>query len=176
MNNPLFEDMNHEYQEFLKNDETKPPAAISENIFRTIYHDLHPNAWEVFAKLSLIHVVSALVTLSICPQFGIRIFGNGMGLMHYFMHFGPFVCAIFCGSFFVGTTMIIANIWLTAEELGTLRKQRFLQLTALLLLSLGAFIMADADILFGFTAFWLFGSLVSGISMMELGWRIRRPL
>jgi hypothetical protein len=89
--------------------------------------------------------------------------------MKFFMNFGEYGCTIICGGFFVGASVFASSIWLRSEELKVLRKHRLLQVTALTFLSLGAFIMLDSEIIFGFAAAWALGSIAGGIAMLELG-------
>ncbi|MEO5969705.1 MAG: hypothetical protein ABIQ95_07230, partial [Bdellovibrionia bacterium] len=78
-----------DFLDFKNGESVVPPLYLTEKIIDQIHHDLNPSAWIVFSKLSLIHFVVGIVTLSICPQFGFRVFGSGAGLMGMFMELGP---------------------------------------------------------------------------------------
>ncbi|MFL5813890.1 MAG: hypothetical protein ACJ763_09965 [Bdellovibrionia bacterium] len=164
--------MNTEYQEFLNKQES-PPKKASEQILAQIHQDLHPSVWKTFSKLSLIHFAVALVTLSICPQFGIRLLGEGMGLMHVFMGLGDLGCPLACGFFFTGTTLLVASLVLRPEEIRALRRNRFTEALALTLLSLGFFVMIRAEIALGFALLWMLGSIIGSLLALELGWMAR---
>jgi hypothetical protein len=162
-----------DYLEFLNSEGFAPSLALTEKLKNNIFQDLHPNFWLVLSKLALIHLVSAVVTLSLCPQFGFGLFGVEMGLMHFFNLFGDYVCFALCGAFFIGMTLLIASFLLRPEETRQIRKYWPLQISALILLSLGFFIMVEAEIIFGFASLWIFGSLFGGFAFMELGWWMR---
>jgi hypothetical protein len=164
--------MNTEYQEFL-NKQEPPPNKVSEQLFAHIHQELHPSVWKTFSKLSLIHFVVALITLSICPQFGIRLLGDGMGLMSAFMKLGDLGCPLACGFFFTGTTLLAASLVLRPEEIRALRRNRFTELVALTLLSLGFFVMIRAEIALGFALLWIIGSIVGSLLALEVGWITR---
>jgi hypothetical protein len=164
--------MNTEYQEFL-NEQKDPPHKLSEPVFAQVHQDLHPSVWRTFSKLSLIHFAVALVTLSICPQFGIRLLGDGMGLMSAFMGLGKLGCPLACGFFFTGTTLLVASFVLRAEEIRALRRNRVTELFALTLLSLGFFVMIRAEIALGFALLWMLGSIMGSLLVLELGWMAR---
>ena len=165
-----------EFESFLESDSSFPvPSPVSRSVLESVRASLHPGAWSVFAKLSLIHFFTAAATLSVCPQFGVRILGEGLGLMRHFMIFGAYGCMVACGSFFLGTSLLVAALVLRAEELRVLRSHRLLQLAALASLSLGALIMLDAEILLGFAAAWLAGTVMAGAAVVEIGWRLRGP-
>ena len=101
---------NDDFKSFIQNDDASHYIpGISRNILSRVHADLNPSAYFVFSKLLIIHVFSALVTLSMCPQFGVRLLGEGMGLMHTFMILGPFGCLVACGMFFTGTSVFIAS-------------------------------------------------------------------
>lgn len=161
-----------EFQEFLDSTET-PPSRISEGVVKKVRQELNPSAWSVFAKLALIHALTSLGSLSLCPQFGVHVFGNGIGLMDYFMKMGSVACMGACGAIFVGASLLVASAVLRPEEVRVIRKNRLLELGALSFLSLGVFVMLDAQIVLAFAAAWALGSLLGGIATLELGWFLR---
>lgn len=167
---------NHDYQDFLKGAGSRPPQKITEQIFASVRTDLNPNAYWLFAKLLMIHTVTAVATLSVCPQFGFRILGEGMGLMHVFMAFGTYGCFVACGSFFMGTSLLIASLALKAAEIQKIRRNRWLMTGALTLLSLGFFTMAGPELVFSLTMPWLLGSLIGSVLTLEFGWFLRERL
>lgn len=170
------EELNRQFDEFLLSGELNPPESLTRRIFAHVRRNLNPSPWMIFSKLSVLHLMSSLVNLSICPQFGIRLLGDGMGLMHYFMSLGLYGCMLACGAFFMGTSALVAGIFLKREELRTLRKHQVLQVSALILLSMSGFVVADAEILWGFGFAWLTGCLGAGIAILEVSWHFRRSV
>ncbi len=158
--------------------EASAPSPLSD-VFSEVHRDLNPPALLVFTKLLGIHAVTSVATLAVCPQFGFRTFGEGMGLMHYFMGFGEYGCLVACGIFFTGMSLLIAGIVLRGEELRTIRQNRAVGMAALTLLSLGFFTMArwysGATLLVGIslTVAWIVGALLGSLSSLELTWRLR---
>ncbi|MBL7664267.1 MAG: hypothetical protein JNM93_03985 [Bacteriovoracaceae bacterium] len=166
----------NDFKDFMFSEGVTPPKVLSEKIYKMVDSDLNPSAWKVFTKLTFIHFISAALTLSVCPQFGFRLFGSGTGLMGHFMHFGHFGCMIACGAFFLGSSLLIANFSLKIEEIKIIRKYRWVQIAALISMSLGFFIMLDTEIVFGFAAAWILGSVIGALSVLELGWYVRRKV
>lgn len=166
--------MNSDLDGFLKEEGSQPPASISEGIMSRVRQDLNPSPWTTFAKLAAIHFFVGLFTLSLCPQFGVRTFGTGMGLMHYFMALGDVGCGIACGFLFIGASVLLASLFLSPDQVRVIRKHRMLELGALTLLSLGFFIMMSAEIVLGFALAWLIGSIVGGLATLEAGWFLRK--
>ena len=171
MRNPKFK---NEFDQFIASNEEFPPPAISERILVEVRKDLNPSPFVVFSKLVAIHSLTALVTLSVCPQFGFRILGDGMGLMRIFMSLGRYGCLIACGAFFTGSSLLLAATLLKVEEVRVLRKYRVTELGSLALLSLGFFIMRDAELFLGLTFSWLFGAWIGSLISLEIGWSLRR--
>ncbi len=163
-----------EFAAFLVSTEVVPPQGLSAKILSGVQVALNPNAWAVFAKLALLHFFSAVVTLSVCPQFGLRTFGEGMGLMHTFMGLGEYGCRVACGGLFTGVTLALCGLLLRPEEVRVLRSHELLQVGTVTFLSLGAFIMLDAEIALGFAMSWLLGAILSGAASLEISWALRR--
>lgn len=165
--------MDEEFKAFSTQSGLEPPRRLTEAILAHVRADLNPPGLHVFSKLMAIHALTAIVTLSICPQFGFRLFGQGMGLMDVFMAFGPHGCMVACGAFFTGASLWIAALVLRTEEIRKIRRNRLLSLGALTLVSLGFFIMIDAEILLGLTITWLLGAFLGSWLTLELGWFLR---
>lgn len=163
-----------EYSEFINSPGVNPPADLDDKIINFVKSELDPNGWLVFSKLSLLHLLGGLLTLSFCPQFGVNIFGSDYGLTRYLFKLGPYGCTAACGALFIGITIILASLFLTQDEMKKIRKYLPLQLVAIALLSLGAFIMLDAVILFSFGAAWIAGGLIGGMAIFETGLFVRK--
>lgn len=163
-----------EFEQFLKTNDLVPNSEISQNILSAVYLDLYPSPTKVFSKLLGIHCLSTLVTLSLCPQFGIRVLGEGPGLMGVFMNLGKYGCMVACGSFFTGFSLLVACLVLRFEELQVIQAHRWVQLGSLTVLSLGFFMMLDANLFFGIAAAWLLGSFLGSYFTLELGRKLRK--
>lgn len=176
MTSKFLEETNSEFREFMEATPIPPPRNVQEKIFALVHQDLNPSAWFVFSKMALIHLLSGLITLSLCPQFGFRIFGEGLGIMKVFLPLGAYGCIALCGAFFVGISLFASGIILQPEELKALRNHRWLQISALTFLSLGALLMTDTEILFGFASAWVVGSILGGAAMLEFSLFVRRAI
>lgn len=166
-------ELNREYEDFMTAPGLSVSNSVSKKILGHVYADLNPSVWRVSGKLALVHLLSAVFTLSACPQFGFRLLGEGMGLMHIFMRFGPMACTFACGSVFLGVSISSAMFFLRPEEIRKVRQHRLLHVASLAFLSLGFFIMMDADVFFSLGLIWLAGAILGGMGAFELGWKIR---
>ncbi|MBK8204952.1 MAG: hypothetical protein IPK68_22505 [Bdellovibrionales bacterium] len=106
MTSKFLEETNKDFKEFMEATPVNPPREIQERVFALVRHDLNPNPWFIFSKLSFIHLVVGGITLSLCPQFGVRVFGEGLGVMRLFLPFGTYGCIALCGAFFVGASFV----------------------------------------------------------------------
>ncbi len=167
--------MKHDWHEFgneARNPTDRAPARLGEAIVGAVRAELEPSYARVLAKLGIIHAVVSIGTLSVCPQFGFRLFGEGMGIMEAFMRLGAFGCPAACGIFYVGTSLALAATVLTRPEWRTIRSHRSLTLTAIVLLSLGFFRIMDGEFFLEFSLAWLLGALAAG-GLLQGVWRLR---
>ena len=168
-----------DFESFLESGHAQLPTSALEDLKK----ELFPSLSSVAVKLGLIHLASSVLGLMACPQFGLRLFFEGHGLMHYFMEAGSVACFAFCGAFYLGTSFWIAKIFLGEFEWALIRKNSALFLGSISLLSLGVFAMLSHSVPpdhglglnFEIGFVWLLGALVSGA--IPLLTRVRhRPL
>ncbi|MDG0817329.1 hypothetical protein [Bdellovibrio svalbardensis] len=117
-----------------------------------------PKRTSVAAKLGAVHLVSSVITLTACPQFGLRLFFQGEGMMHYFMKISPTFCQSFCGALYLSVTFLLARFVLKYDEWLVVLRSRALSIATLALLSLGTFAMINRQMSFETGVFWIFGA------------------
>lgn len=164
-----------ELGEFLKAEAKQVPPGLSQKILGEIQQELNPSPLMVFTRLVEVVLIVGLVTLLICPQFGVG-FLRHSGLYHVFMSLGPYGCKLACGAFFLGASLLAATLVLRPEELKVLKRRRLLMLSAVSALSLAAFVAGGAEVFVQAFAFWFLGSLAGAWLSMELGLLARRVL
>ncbi|MGZ3804605.1 MAG: hypothetical protein ACXVB4_10370 [Pseudobdellovibrionaceae bacterium] len=147
-----------DFASFLESGQSQLDPSVLEKIKKEIF----PRPSAVALKMGLIHLLSSVFTLMACPQFGLRLFFSGHGLMHYFMKAGSLACFAFCGAFYLGATFWAAKIFLGEFEWEVLRKNPALSLGGVALLSLGVFSMISHDLNFEAVFVWLLGACLSG--------------
>lgn len=167
--------MNSEFEVFKSSEEVTPPQNLSDKILAQIHSDLYPSRLAVFKKMALIQLITGVITLLFCPQFGIGLTGH-MGLMGILMKFGDHICMAGCGAVFLGLTAFTAVIFLRPEELRVLKQNQMVQFPILALAALGVFICLGAPILTTIGLSWLTGSLLGGLITLNVGQRIRFQL
>ena len=162
----------NDFIEFLSAEKAVPPVHVAEQISCQVSFLLNPSPWSVFSKLSIVVFAVSIVNLAICPQFGLRYFHNE-GLSQFFMGAGPLVCHAICGSFFIGSAVLVAAAVMRPEDLRVLRKTRFLQISALSAFALSGFIALGAEVFLPIALTWLLGGIVVGILTVEIAYWIR---
>jgi hypothetical protein len=171
--------MNEDWKAFLASDAVSgksveaPSPELKTAIDGALASDLEPSFPLVLGKLGFIHVATSILTLSVCPQFGFRLFGEGMGLMHVLMRLGEWGCAVACGFLFVGASVLLGALIMRRSEWRSIRSNGLLALTALTLPSLGFFKVMDGEFFLEFSIGWLIGALLVSRLLLEGAWRLK---
>jgi hypothetical protein len=157
-----------DYEDFIESvGEIKSPSVL-DRLMKTVEKELNPSQWTILFKLLTVHLFSSLVTLSICPQFGVRVFGKGHGIMEYFMYFGNNVCFLLCGTFFLGTTVIAFKFITSRPEWNAFKRYHLIYCISLSTSSLFVFAYFSANILLGLSIFWLIGAVFGAMAIIKL--------
>lgn len=143
-------------------------------ILETIKAKLMPDLKIVLGKVFAIHIVSALLTLTICPQMGFKLVQNNINLMDVFMKLGgPHFCDFACGTFFTSASVLFIYLFLSQDEFRFLRYRPVLMLSTMILSSLGFLLMLNPNLFIQFTFVWLIGAIVGVLGTVELGFRLQ---
>ncbi len=162
-----------EYREFTETMDREVPLDVSARIHATLF----PNPFTVFAKISGVHVMVGFVSLAFCHQFGLNPFQTETSLAQWFMNLGGHrFCMLACGVVFMVTTYLLANLFLTLEELEAVRRHKWLEVGTLTLVSLAAFYFFGADLVFVFALLWTVGAFIGGWMSLEASYALRRAL
>lgn len=126
----------------------------------------HLKKW-FWPKLASIHFLSAIVTLSFCPQFGIDPFQTQSSLPHLFMSYGMWACGLFCGVLFFSIGSALSTLLLSQDEFLMMRKRRFSVVLGFSSVALASLMLIGAaqNSLKGFTSlsfigFWFLGAIL----------------
>lgn len=169
----LPDELDNEYQDFLSTAPVEVPDYLSKRIMERVSEDLNPSPPQVFMKLASIVFLVGLMNLTLCPQFGIGPVRH-TNLMHYFMSFGEYGCRVACGTFFLGSALLLATFLLKPEDIQVIRRSRLLFISSISAISLVAFVALGGDVYFEAAAFWLIGTIFGGLLSIELGWSVRK--
>ncbi len=154
------------------------PSSLNEKILANVHGKLHPKLHFLIGKVFLIHLVTAVVTLAVCPQFGFKAFKLPINLMHSFMVFGLPICNFLCGLFFTATSMLVASFVLGRDEMRALKYHKTLAGAVLLLSSIGFFSIMNPNLFVEFSLLWLLGAVIGIVFTVEVSARLltRNPV
>lgn len=150
----------------------KVPTHINEKILTEIHGRLHPKLSHVILKLFSVHLMTAVITMSVCPQFGMKLFKLPVNLMNSFMVFGMPACYFLCGVFFTATSIMMAAIVLKRDEIRALKFNKILAAAALILSSIGFFGIMSPNFFLEFSMLWLIGAITGVVMTLEVSARI----
>lgn len=169
---------------FLQSESRTPPAIILERLKPTILADLRPRRTRVALKVSIIHLIASLVSLLICPQFGISPLGGDTGVMAFLMSWGWAACAAGCGAIFMIGTGSLTAILLKPDEkrvFGNFQGWVFSALAvfswAVLMASMPAHsghLMASQESIATYSAAWNFVWIAAAVGSSLMGFRVLR--
>lgn len=162
-----------EFTEFSNIDTTE--VQVPTSAFENLKKRLFPNPWIVLGKVTAIHTVIGFLSLAVCNQFGLNPFNTDQSLTNWFMKVaGHNFCMLLCGTFFMATTYLLANLFLNLEELESIRRYEWLQTGIIGLVSLAAFYFFGAELVGTFAVLWMLGALFGGFLSIEGSYRLRR--
>lgn len=133
-----------------------------------------PDLKSIVLKVFAIHIFSALLTLTVCPQMGFSLIDSKINLMEIFMKLGPHFCDFACGTLFTSVSVGFIYLVLSHDEFRFLRFHPVLMASTMILTSLGFLLMLSPNIFIQFTFLWLIGAIAGVLGTMEIGFRIQR--
>lgn len=152
----------NDFNEFMELEDQKAPQKTTETILARTKTLMNPSPWLVFLKLLGIHSVFGTLSLAICNQFDLNPFNTKLSLSEYFMTFGHSACMTLCGVIFVSFSLIAAWLILNRDEFAVIKRNYFIQICSLSLLSLAIFIALGANVTLSIALLWFLGALVGG--------------
>lgn len=121
MKNPELEtELLREFAEFVEAAPSTPSQATEQAILQRVAAELRPPRWKIFTRLGLLQTVCGLLTLTLCPQFGLG-FGTHQVLLHSsHAALPPAAFYLVCGVFFVSLGAFFSGLLLRRSELRAL--------------------------------------------------------
>lgn len=105
--------MTDDLKDFLEGSE-KVPGDVYNRTLSYLLVSLNPR--KTLMKFYVTNLLGALLTISICPQYGYGPLGGEAGILSYIMDFGPVWCGIFCASVFMAGGNLFSLLFLKAFE------------------------------------------------------------
>jgi hypothetical protein len=128
----------------------------------------------VLAKFIALQVSSGLVTLAICPQFGIGSRSHA-GLLHALHTFEkPALYYLSCGLFFVLFGALISGLAANRRDLKVLGRRRYAYFAGYSVCAYGVFMAWGGEAFLLGSLFWIAGALAGHLAGFTLGSTLRR--
>lgn len=166
--------MKNEFKEFMTSDRT-PPHTLTQAVFNRIEKTIEPPLGQVMPRFLGVNIAVALLTLAVCPQFGIGPIGGGHGIAAFFMDINMTACALFCGGFFVGFSTLIATLFLNPLEMKTIYRSSLwlvpvFTFVALMVLMAAGYWYSGGNEFFtpAFATFWALGAIITSRLFLHL--------
>lgn len=156
-----------EFAEFVEADPVAPSAGLDKTLLDMVTKDLRPARWQVFAKLTLVEIAAGLVTLTLCPQFGLG-FGQHNAFVHS-LHLAlpSAVFYLFCGLFFVSLGAVLCGLILTRPEIRSLGRDQYAYFSVYSILAYLVLISLGSEAFVAGSIFWVAGALLGNVLGFE---------
>jgi hypothetical protein len=155
--------MKQDFKEFLEGN-NEVPNHVSKNTLEHVSISLRPQ--KLLFKFYVLNIAGAMLTLIICPQYGIGPFGGEFGLIQKIMELGPIWCGIFCSSLFFAGGCVLSSLFLNRNQRLWIYKHEFSVLTPyisiLFVIAMGLKNIVNGHFhhdVFAYHASWIFGAL-----------------
>lgn len=166
----------NEFAEFLNAKPILPQKATDEAIYRLVKKDLRPALRKVFAKLGLMELSVGLVTLGICPQFGIGAKTHNEFLHSMHSTAGTFVFYLSCGMFFVLFGAVLSGLILNREEIKAIGKIKYAYFLAYSICAFSIFVAFGAGFFPVVSLAWILGATLGNFIGFETVTRLRQTM
>ncbi len=166
--------MIHEFADFIEAEPVSPGRELDNSIINRVKKDLRPAAWKVYGKFTLVEAAAGLLTLTICPQFGL-----GFGQHNEFLHTlhtatPPVIFYLICGLFFVSLGAVLSGLILTRVEIRTVGNNKYLYFAVYSVLAYLTLMVLGAEFFVVSSLVWILGALLGNILSFETIIRLRQ--
>ncbi len=165
--------LEQEFAEFVAAEPLAPAAVLDEKIVWRVTRDLCPVWWKTWGKLTLIEAAAGLLTLTLCPQFGL-----GFGTHNEFLHAlhsatTPPVFYLLCGLIFVGFGAALGGLVLPRAAIRTFGRQKYLYFILYTLLAYLVLVTLGSEAFILSSLVWMVGGLLGNLVLFSAVARLR---
>lgn len=169
-------EMRDAFAEFVQVEPVTPSNDIDERVTRMVANDLMPGLTKVYSKFALTIAFSGLLTLTICPQFGL-----GLGRHNEFLHSlhamtTPTLFYLLCGLLFVIFGAGMSGLVLNQSELRTVGDYKFLFFAVYSVLAYLVLVTLGSEVFVLSSVVWILGAFVGNILGFEAVIHVRRVI
>lgn len=162
-----------ELRRFVSAPELSPRRGTDDAVMRQAQVGQRPSSRAVVAKFLAVQLSSGLVTLAICPQFGIGGASHNGVLHALHVHAHPALYYLSCGVLFVVFGALINGLVANRRELKAIGHGKYLYFGSYSLCAYLAFLLLGSESFLLISLFWILGGAVAHLTGFALGWKLR---
>jgi hypothetical protein len=162
-----------EFARFVDAPELSPRQHTEDTVMRLTRVGQNPSARAVVTKFLAIQVSSGLLTLAICPQFGIG-WGDHNGALHALhTHVHPALFYLSCGVLFVLFGALLSGLAANRRELKAIGHGKYLFFGSYSLIAYLALLLLGPESFLLISVFWILGGMAAHLVGFGLGQRLK---
>lgn len=156
-------EMRREFAEFIEAAPADTSGTMDERVLHGVARDLRPPSWKVFAKLTVVEAAAGLVTLTLCPQFGLGFGGHNAFLHHFHAATSPPVFYLLCGLLFVILGAALGGLLLTRHEIRSIGPARNRYFALYSVLAYAALVLLGPEAFVAASLTWVAGAMLGNV-------------
>ncbi|PWI32852.1 hypothetical protein DI392_13620 [Vibrio albus] len=154
-----------DFVKFLKTKPVVPDRRVDDAILQMVEKDLCLPVWQIYAKMLFISVSTGLMSLTVCPQFGI---GQETFIFQSLHATGSdIVLHLFCGLFFVTVGASVSAAVLKRSEIQAISQLKYAFFLGYSFVSFTLLIAFGKDAFVISSLFWVLGAILGNILGFE---------
>lgn len=152
--------LRREFAAFVEAPPERPGPAVDAAVLRRVASDLRPSPWKIRARLGWAQAAGGLLTLAVCPQFGVG-FGGHLALLHD-LHglLPPVLFHLLCGLLFVSLGAVFGGLLLRPAELRVLGRTPWGFFAGYAVLAYAVLVAGGGEVFAAASLAWPFGALL----------------
>lgn len=163
----------NEFKSFVDAPELAPRRQTEDAVMRLARVGQKPSARAALTKFFAIQVSSGLLTLAICPQFGIGS-GNHDGALHALhAHVNPALYYLSCGVLFVLFGALLSGLAANRRELQAIGRGKYLFFGSYSLCAYLALLLLGTESFLLISVFWILGGVAAHLVGFGIGRRLK---
>ncbi len=170
------QELRAEFAKFVDADPLAPATSVDRAVLQRVQKDLCPAPWKAYAKLTLVEVAAGLVTLTLCPQFGLGFGGHNPVLHGLHQAMPPAAFYLLCGALFVTFGAVIGGFILNRPEIRSIVHSSTFYFTGYSLLAYLVLATLGPEVLVVGSLAWIPGAILGNVLGYAAAIRLRHLL
>lgn len=163
-----------EFTAFVEAPPVSPGPAVDAAVLRRVAADLRSPLWKIHLRLSLAQTAGGLLTLSVCPQFGLGIDGHHALLHSLHAALPPVLFYLTCGLIFISLGAVFGALLLRRAELRTLGRTPWGFFLGYSVVTYGVLVSLGGEAFTAASLTWPLGALMGSVVAFAAVNRLRQ--